>query len=207
MTTTSRPAKQDRLRADVRDLLGRVGPFLVDGEWVHALDGSTLGTVDPSDGTTLATVAAAEGRDVDRAVAAARRALSGPWSRLTPARRGTLIWRLADLLEERAEEFAQLESLDQGKPQAAALAADVPLAAGQLRYMAGWADKISGRTATLSVPYTPARTTTPIPAGNRSAWSAPSSRGTSRSTWPRGSSLPRWPQAARSCSNRPSRHR
>lgn len=155
MTATIQPAKQDRLRADVREFLGRVGPFLIDGEWVQALDGTTLDTVDPSDGTTLARVAAAQSRDVDRAVTAARQALDGPWAKLTPAQRGTLIWRLADLLEERAEEFAQLESLDQGKPQAAALAADIPLAVGQLRYMAGWADKIGGKTTTLSVPYTP----------------------------------------------------
>lgn len=153
--TTIQPARSDRLRGDVRDFLARVGPFLIDGEWVAARNGATLDTVDPSDGTTLASVAAAGSDDVDRAVEAARRALDGPWAELTPAARGRLIWRLADLLEECAEEFAQLESLDQGKPQAGALAVDLPLAVGQLRYMAGWADKIGGKTTTLSVPYTP----------------------------------------------------
>ncbi|MGW4068376.1 aldehyde dehydrogenase family protein [Nocardia grenadensis] len=153
--TTLQSTKYERLRADVRDFLSRVGPFLIDGEWVTARDGATLDTVDPSDGTTLATVAAADRAEIDRAVDAARRALDGRWAQLTPAARGTLIWRLAGLLEDCAEEFAQLESLDQGKPQAAALAVDIPLAAGQLRYMAGLADKIGGKTTELSVPYAP----------------------------------------------------
>jgi len=66
-----------------------------------------------------------------------------------------MIWRLADLIEKNAEELAQLESLDNGKPYAVALAADVPLAADIFRYMAGWTTKISGKTFPLSVPYTP----------------------------------------------------
>ena len=69
-------------------------------------------------------------------------------------RSGRLIWKLADLLESHQEEFAQLESLDNGKPVGVARAADVPLAVDLFRYMAGWATKIDGRTMTLSAPGT-----------------------------------------------------
>ncbi len=95
-------------------------------------------------------------RTSDRAVRAARAAFeAGPWSKLTTSERGRLIWKLADLLEENLEEFAQLESLDNGKPLTVARAADVPLAVDLFRYMAGWATKIEGNTIPISVPYTP----------------------------------------------------
>ena len=79
----------------------------------------------------------------------------GPWGRMTPSDRGRIIWRIGDLITERLEEFAELETLDNGKPLAVAHAADVPLAAELFRYMAGWATKIEGDTIALSVPYTP----------------------------------------------------
>ncbi|WP_328391878.1 aldehyde dehydrogenase family protein [Nocardia sp. NBC_00416] len=154
-STLDRSTTTRTLRRDVSAFLGRVGPLLIGGEWVGSVSGATLDTVDPSTGETLATVAAAEAADIDSAVAAARRALGGPWSRLLPAQRSTLIWRLADLLEANIEEFAELESLDQGKPRIAALTGDLPLAIGQLRYMAGWTDKITGDSLDLSVPYDP----------------------------------------------------
>jgi len=73
-------------------------------------------------------------------VKAARKAFdSGPWSRMTASERGKLVWKLADLLEEHMEEFATLETLDNGKPLTVARAADVPLAVDLFRYMAGWA--------------------------------------------------------------------
>ena len=80
---------------------------------------------------------------------------TGPWSRITASERTRLIWKLADLLEKNLEEFAQLESLDNGKPLAVARAADIPLAVENFRYMAGWCTKIEGNTIPLSVPYTP----------------------------------------------------
>jgi len=153
--TSEQSTKRSLLRNDVRQFLDRVGPLLIEGEWVDSIDGKTIETVDPSDGSTLAVVAAAGSADVDAAVSAARKALSGPWSRLSPSARGQVVWRLADLLEEHIEEFAQLESLDQGKPQSAALAVDLPLAIDQFRYMAGWASKITGDGLSLSVPYDP----------------------------------------------------
>src|SRR3984893_12036190 len=90
-------------------------------------------------------------RDIDLAVKAARRAFErGPWSRMTHSQRGKLIWRLADLIEEHLEEFAQLESLDNGKPLTVARVADVPLAVDLFRYMAGWTTKIEGQTLSTS---------------------------------------------------------
>ncbi|HEV8220453.1 MAG TPA: aldehyde dehydrogenase family protein [Streptosporangiaceae bacterium] len=90
------------------------------------------------------------------AVAAARRAFeTGPWSRMSPSERGRVIWRIGDLILEHAEELAQLESLDNGKPYAVAAAADVPLAADLFHFMAGWATKIEGNTINISVPYMP----------------------------------------------------
>jgi phenylacetaldehyde dehydrogenase len=74
---------------------------------------------------------------------------------MTPSERGRLIWKLGDLLDQHVEEFAYLESLDNGKPLTVARAADVPLAAELFRYMAGWATKLEGNTIPLSVPYTP----------------------------------------------------
>src|SRR5450432_3722029 len=74
---------------------------------------------------------------------------------MTPSERGKLIWKLGDLIDSHLEEFAYLESLDNGKPLTIARAADVPLAAELFRYMAGWATKMEGSTIPLSVPYTP----------------------------------------------------
>src|SRR5262249_38633378 len=91
-----------------------------------------------------------------RAGEAARAAFeTGPWSRMTASDRGRLIWKIGDLILENADELAQLETRDNGKPYAVALAADVPLAADLFHYMAGWATKIEGNTIDISVPYMP----------------------------------------------------
>ena len=122
----------------------------------HAASGKTFETPNPATGETLANVAEGDAEDINRAVGAARRAFeSGPWSRMTPSDRGRLIWKIGDLILEHAEELAQLESLDNGKPVGVALAADVPLAADLFHYMAGWATKIEGNTINISVPYMP----------------------------------------------------
>jgi phenylacetaldehyde dehydrogenase len=130
--------------------------MLIGGKWVESASGRTFPTYDPSTGEVLAHVAEGGWEDVNRAVKAARAAFeTGPWRRMTVSERGRLIWKLADLLEKNTEEFAQLESLDNGKPVGVARAADVPLAVDLFRYMAGWATKIEGHTISLSVPYTP----------------------------------------------------
>jgi phenylacetaldehyde dehydrogenase len=127
--------------------------LLIDGEWVDARSGKTFEVFDPATGQMIARVAEADAADVELAVAAARRAFeSGPWSRMSPADRGRLVWKLADALEERAQEFAEIEAVDNGKPIRDALAADLPGSYNILRYMAGWATKINGETISISAP-------------------------------------------------------
>jgi phenylacetaldehyde dehydrogenase len=127
--------------------------LLINGKWVEAKSGKTFPVYDPSTGAVMADVAEADGADVDKAVAAARKAFdSGPWLRMSPSERGRILWKLADLIEKRAEEFATLESLDNGKPLTVARAADVPLTVDMFRYMAGWATKITGTTIPISFP-------------------------------------------------------
>jgi aldehyde dehydrogenase (NAD+) len=136
--------------------LNRRHRLLIDGEWVAPVSGKTFPTLNPATGETLAEIAAGEAEDINRAVAAARRAFeSGPWPKMTPAQRQRLIWRLSDLMEGAAEELAQLETLDNGKPITIARVADVPLSIEHFRYYAGWATKIEGETIPVSVPYAP----------------------------------------------------
>jgi phenylacetaldehyde dehydrogenase len=130
--------------------------MLINGQWVPAASGQTFPTHDPATGEVICQVPAGDATDIDRAVKAARAAFeTGPWRRMTPSERGRAIWKLADLLEKHLEEFAALESLDNGKPLAVARVADVPLAVDLLRYMAGWATKVLGHTIPISVPYAP----------------------------------------------------
>src|SRR3979411_2511645 len=140
----------------VSDFIGKPRKMLIDGKWVNAASGKTFPTYNPPLAEVLDQCAQADRQAIDAAVKAARKAFdSGPWSRLTASERGKLVWKLADLLEEHLEEFATLETLDNGKPLTVARAADVPLAVEMFRYMAGWATKLEGTTIPLSVPYTP----------------------------------------------------
>jgi phenylacetaldehyde dehydrogenase len=128
----------------------------INGKWVDSVSGQTFPTLNPATGEKLIDVAAGDKADIDLAVKAARRAFEeGPWSKMTPSERGRVIWKLGDLLEQHLEEFAELETLDNGKPLTVSRAADVPLAVDLFRYMAGWATKIEGSTIPISVPYTP----------------------------------------------------
>jgi phenylacetaldehyde dehydrogenase len=130
--------------------------LFINGQWTDAASGKTFETPNPATGGTLANIAEGDAEDIDRAVRAARKAFDdGPWGRITPSERGRIIWRIGDLILEHAEELAQLESLDNGKPYAVALAADIPLAADLFHYMAGWATKIEGNSINISVPYMP----------------------------------------------------
>jgi len=137
---------------NVSKYVAKARPMLINGKWVNAASGKTFPTYNPSTGEVLAHVAEADKEDVDRAVAAARAAFDkGPWRKLAPSERARLMWKLADLLEKRLEEFAQLESLDNGKPVIMARLADIPISIDQLRYYAGWATKIEGNTIPLSM--------------------------------------------------------
>ncbi len=130
--------------------------MLIDGKWVSAGSGKTFAVTNPATGDVITHVAEGDKADVDAAVRAARRAFeSGPWASMMPSERGKLIWKIGDLIMKYLDEFAELESLDNGKPIGVARAADVPLAADMFQYMAGWATKIEGKTIPLSVLYTP----------------------------------------------------
>src|SRR6202047_4428347 len=130
----------------------KTGKLLINGKWVDAASGKTFATYNPATGEVLANVAAGDKEDIDRAVKAARAAFeTGPWSKISPSERGRLLWKLADLLEKHTEEFAQPESLDNGKPLKVARAADVPLAVDHFRYYAGWATKVEGNTINLGL--------------------------------------------------------
>uniref|UniRef100_B0T3Q7 Aldehyde dehydrogenase n=1 Tax=Caulobacter sp. (strain K31) TaxID=366602 RepID=B0T3Q7_CAUSK len=136
-----------------RASLDRPFRMLIDGAWVEAAAGERLDVVNPADGKTIATIPAAQAADVDDAVAAARRAFEARrWSGLTPGARASILWRVADLLEARIDEFAELETLDNGKPVTAARAMDIPAAAATFRYWAGWCTKISGQTPAVDLP-------------------------------------------------------
>src|SRR5437667_6861159 len=141
-----------KVTAEVTRFVGQPRKMLINGEWIQAVAGKTFPVYNPATGTVLATVAEGDKEDIDKAVMAARKAFDeGPWRKMTPSQRGQLIWKLADLLEQRGEEFAQLESLDNGKPLTIARVADIPLAVDLFRYMAGWATKIEGNTIPLSM--------------------------------------------------------
>src|SRR5579864_8894219 len=139
---------------DVQEFISRPRKMFIDGKWVNAASGKTFPTYNPATGEVMARIAEGDREDINRAVAAARKAFdSGVWTDMTASERGRLIWKLADLIEQHAEEFAQIESLDNGKPLAIARVADVPLAVDLFRYMAGWATKIEGNTIPFSPKY------------------------------------------------------
>jgi phenylacetaldehyde dehydrogenase len=129
----------------VRRILSRSPAHFINNEWVSSTHGATLAVEDPSSRLEIGRIADASDADVDRAVAAARSAFDdGRWSGLPPKQRERIINKLADLLEAHASEFAELEAIDNGKPVGFATVVDVPASIDHLRYMAGWASKISG---------------------------------------------------------------
>ena len=132
--------------------IARKPQLFINGEWVDSSHDKTLDIEDPSTGKVIAQMVDASDKDVDRAVAAARTAFDdGRWTGLPPMVRENMIRRLADLLEAHADEFAELEAIDNGKPKGMAGAVDIPGAISQLRFMAGFASKLNGETI---APYT-----------------------------------------------------
>jgi phenylacetaldehyde dehydrogenase len=136
----------------VTSFVGKKQKMLINGKWVDSASGKTFPTYNPATGEVLSNVAEGDREDIDRAVKAARAAFEkGPWSKISPSERGRMMWRLADLIEKHTEEFAQLESLDNGKPLKIARIADLPLAVDHFRYYAGWATKIEGNTIPMGL--------------------------------------------------------
>ena len=120
--------------------------LFINNEWVDPAEGKRFDAINPATGEVIAKVAAATAPDVDKAVKAARRALeSGPWSKMDAADRGKLLFKLADLVEKEARELAALESLNCGKTITDSVG-DMQGVCNTLRYYAGWADKIEGKT-------------------------------------------------------------
>jgi aldehyde dehydrogenase (NAD+) len=121
-------------------------PLFIGGKFVDSVSGKTFAAINPATGGTICQVAEADKADVDLAVKAARKALeSGPWSKMDAADRGRLLYKLADLVEKQAADLAVLESLNCGKTISDSRG-DMQGVVNSLRYYAGWADKIEGRT-------------------------------------------------------------
>src|ERR1700733_11669841 len=141
------------LQKGVINFLSKPRKMLIDGQWVDAASGKTFETYNPATGEVLARVAEGDREDIDRAVKAARRAFeNGPWPEMSPSQRGRLLLKLADLLESHLEEFAELETLDNGKPVFFSRIVDIPSAVDVFRYMSGWATKVEGSTIPISAP-------------------------------------------------------
>lgn len=142
------------MKQAIKDQLKGPQKMYIDGRFVTSAEGKTITTYNPATGEVLAEVYEGSREDIDRAVAAARRAFeTGPWRTMSASERGRLLFKLADLIEANLEEIAQLESLDNGKPIRETRNADLPLAIDHFRYYGGWATKITGQTIPVAGSY------------------------------------------------------
>ena len=132
------PAPESATLAKLKTSYG----LFIDGEFSEAESGAQFATVNPANEESLSMVAQASALDVDRAVAAARRAYDKVWSKTTGAQRSKYLFRIARLIQERSRELAVVETLDNGKPIRESRDVDIPLAAAHFFYYAGWADKL-----------------------------------------------------------------
>ena len=151
-------AEVSELKSPVKSWVPAKKQLLINGKWVDAKNGKTFDVENPATGDIVAKVADGKKEDIDEAVKAARKAFeTGPWKDMSASERGKIVWKIGDLILKYADELAELESLDNGKPLAVAGAADVPLSADLFHYMAGWATKIKGDTFQISTDhfYTP----------------------------------------------------
>jgi len=119
--------------------------LFINNEWVASSKGNKITTINPSDESEITSVHAAEPEDVDKAVAAARAALKGPWRKLSPSARGDMLMKFHNLIEQNKELLATIETWDNGKPYMAALHQDVAMTSECIKYYAGWADKVHGQ--------------------------------------------------------------
>src|SRR5580692_4942664 len=152
-TDTAAPTLPDALGDAARAFITGPHRLLIGAERPEAADGRTFATLDPATGREIAQVPQAGAQDVERAVAAARAAFAeGPWAKIGAAGREGLMRALADALEAHADELAQIESLDNGKPVGLARYVDVAGAIAHLRYFAGWPTKIEGSVLPVAAP-------------------------------------------------------
>src|SRR5919206_132349 len=127
--------------------------LFIGGEGVDAESGQTFPTPNPATGQPLAEVAAADKADVDKAVAAARKAFEGKWAKVSARERGRKLYKLAQLVEAHAKELAALETADNGKPIRESAYVDLPQVVENFEYFAGWATKIEGETIPVPGPF------------------------------------------------------
>ena len=142
--------------ATVAEKQVNIGPtqLLINNEWVKSVSGHRFETINPATGEVICDVAEADAQDVDKAVQAARAAFTtGEWRKMSATRRGELLYKLADLIEQNIDELARLETLDNGKPLSESLNIDLPAVIACYRYYAGWADKVQGKTIPINGPY------------------------------------------------------
>ena len=146
---------QQKISKPTKQFLSKDHGLLIDGKWVPSTGGETFETLDPASGQPLCRVARGNAEDVKRAVAAARKSFDTGvwWRKTTPADRGRILHRIGDLIDQHADELAELESLDNGKPCHVARVADIALSADQFHYFSGWATKIEGETIPINGPF------------------------------------------------------
>ena len=135
---TYSPAPESSGHADIK----KKYDLFIDGKWVKPSSKKYFDTTNPATEEKLAEIAEANQADVDKAVKAARKAYDNVWGKMAPKERAKYIYRIARMMQERAREFAVIESLDGGKPIRESRDVDVPLAANHMFYYAGWADKL-----------------------------------------------------------------
>jgi acyl-CoA reductase-like NAD-dependent aldehyde dehydrogenase len=138
-----------------KEFLGKPQKMLIDGKLVEAESGKTFETYNPADNSVLAKVPEGGKADVDKAVKAARKAFEhGPWrNKMSASQRGKCLYKLADLIERKVDEFAQLETLDNGKPIKESRYVDIPSVVDTFRYYAGWATKLEGETVNANADF------------------------------------------------------
>lgn len=140
------------LTPETQSFVAKDKKLLIGGQWHDAGSEALIDVINPADGQRISGIGDASTADVDKAVAAARQAFeAGPWPDMKPGERSRLIYQIADRMEAHAEELAQLETLDNGKPINFARG-DVFASIGAIRYYAGWADKIHGSTHNINMP-------------------------------------------------------
>ena len=138
MTFEYSPAPESTAIVDISAQYG----LFINGKFVAAKGSKTFNTINPATEKILSKIAYAQASDVDKAVVAARSAYTKVWSKMAPQERGKYLFRIARIMQERAREFAVLETMDNGKPIRETRDIDVPLAAAHFFYHAGWADKL-----------------------------------------------------------------
>src|SRR5699024_474799 len=135
------------LSEKVLSFLNNPKQLFINGDFVDSVSGKTFETYNPANGEVLANVSEADTEDVNKAVASAKKAFEdGPWSKMSSAERGHLMYKLSMLIEEHQQEIAEIDALDNGKPIHEVLGNDIPNAIGQFRYFAGWTTKMVGET-------------------------------------------------------------